>query len=57
MMDFLKNLFGTKKKPVANINIETAPLSEEQLKFVTKEEPVVTPSQLLVGIGQSVGRQ
>lgn len=57
MVDFFRNLFGNKNKKAANINIETAPLSEEQLRFVTKEEPVVKPSQLLIGIGQSVGRQ
>lgn len=56
MVDFLKKIFGNKKKS-ADINIETAPLTEDQLRYVTKEELVVSPSQLLVGIGQSVGRQ
>ena len=56
MVDFLQKLFGKKNKP-ASLNIETAPLTEEQLRYVTKEEPVITPFQLLVGVGQSVGRQ
>jgi serine/threonine protein phosphatase PrpC len=57
MVDFLKKLFGSKKNNISYINVETAPLSEEQLKFVTREDPIVTPSQILVGVGQSVGRQ
>ncbi|MBW6471845.1 MAG: protein phosphatase 2C domain-containing protein [Anaerolineaceae bacterium] len=57
MVDFFKKLFGSKKNEISNINVETAPLSEEQLKFVTREDPIVTPSQIIVGIGQSVGRQ
>lgn len=57
MVDFFKKLFGRKKNNFSNINVETAPLSEEQLKFVTREDPIVTPSQILVGVGQSVGRQ
>jgi len=56
MVDFLQKIFGKKNKP-ASVNIETAPLTEEQLRYVTKEEHVITPSQLLVGVGQSVGRQ
>ena len=57
MVDFFKRLFGSKKNEISNTNVETAPLSEEQLKFVTREDPIVTPSQILVGVGQSVGRQ
>jgi serine/threonine protein phosphatase PrpC len=57
MVDFFKKLFGSKKNEISNTNVETAPLSEEQLKFVTREDPIVTPSQILVGVGQSVGRQ
>lgn len=57
MVDFFKKLFGSKKNEISNINVETAPLSEEQLKFVTREDPIVTPSQIIVGVGQSVGRQ
>ena len=56
MVDFLQKIFGKKNRP-ASVNIETAPLTEEQLRYVTKEEPAITPSQLLVGVGQSVGRQ
>ncbi|PKO05588.1 MAG: hypothetical protein CVU41_10980 [Chloroflexi bacterium HGW-Chloroflexi-3] len=57
MVDFFKRLFGSNKNNISSINVETAPLSEEQLKFVTREDPIVTPSQILVGVGQSVGRQ
>jgi serine/threonine protein phosphatase PrpC len=57
MVDFIKRLFGSNKNNISPINVETAPLSEEQLKFVTREDPIVTPSQILVGVGQSVGRQ
>jgi serine/threonine protein phosphatase PrpC len=56
MAEFFRNLFGKKQKK-ANLHVETAPLSEEQLRIVTKEEPIIFPSQLLVGVGQSVGRQ
>jgi len=56
MAEFFRKLFGIKQKK-ANVHVETAPLSEEQLRIVTKEEPMITPSQLLVGVGQSVGRQ
>ncbi|MDO9085901.1 MAG: protein phosphatase 2C domain-containing protein [Anaerolineaceae bacterium] len=55
-MEIFEKLFGRKSKKV-NVNVETAPLSVEQLTIVTKEDPVVSPSQLLVGVGQSVGRQ
>jgi serine/threonine protein phosphatase PrpC len=55
-VDIFQKLFG-KKSNKNNINVETAPLSEEQLRIVTKEDPIVVPSQLLVGVGQSVGRQ
>ena len=56
MAEFFRNLFSKKQKK-ANVNVETAPLSEEQLRIVTKEDPIIVPSQLLVGVGQSVGRQ
>lgn len=61
-MDFFRNLFGkkepTKKAPVSNDNVVTAPLSELQLQSIramalNRHEP----PQLLVASGQSVGRQ
>ncbi len=57
MIGFFQKLFGNKKNKSTNVHVETAPLSEEQLHYVTREEPIVTPSQYLVGVGQSVGRQ
>lgn len=39
------------------INVETAPLSEDQLRIVTKENNFVQPSQFMVGCSQSVGKQ
>lgn len=40
MVDFIKRLFGSNKNNISPINVETAPLSEEQLKFVTREDPI-----------------
>jgi serine/threonine protein phosphatase PrpC len=57
MVGFLEKIFGNKKNKIGNVHVETAPLSDEQLQYVTREEPIVTPSQLIVGVGQSVGRQ
>lgn len=57
MVDFLKKIFGEKTSKKATIHVETAPLTEDQLKNVTKEKAIISPSQLLVGVGQSVGRQ
>jgi serine/threonine protein phosphatase PrpC len=57
------NLFKTllnkfrKKQEISNVSVETAPLSEEQLKYVTKEKLTIQPSQFIVGCGQSVGKQ
>lgn len=56
MEEFFRKLFGKKSKR-SKINVETAPLSEEQLKIVSREDNIITPSQLIVGVGQSVGRQ
>lgn len=57
MFDFLRKLFGDKNKPAVPINIETAPLSEEQLRSVTRVSINYEPPQLLVGCAQSVGKQ
>lgn len=55
-MHFLRKLFNVKKEKKP-INIDTAPLSDEQLFGVTKENKIFYPTQLLVGVGQSVGKQ
>jgi serine/threonine protein phosphatase PrpC len=52
--NFWQRLFG--KKPISDV--KTAPLSEEQLKTVSKDVPVkLEPPQLIVGSGQSTGKQ
>lgn len=56
MLDNIKNLFK-KKKEAPLVNIETAPLPEDQLRGVTREAQSINPPQFLVGCGQSVGRQ
>ena len=60
MFDFVKKLFRkTEEKPVVQLapDVKTAPLSDEQL-FPGLESPKkIYPSQLLVGSGQSVGKQ
>jgi PPM family protein phosphatase len=38
-------------------SIQTAPLTEEQLQVVSLKPVAMTPTQILVGTGQSVGRQ
>lgn len=57
MFEFLKKLFGDKSKPAVPVNVETAPLSEEQLRSVTRVAINYEPPQLLVGCAQSVGKQ
>jgi len=51
----IKNLFN--KTEHAATDIKTAPLSEEQLKTVTKPIIAAKPLQITVGCGQSVGKQ
>jgi serine/threonine protein phosphatase PrpC len=46
-----------RNEKIHNSNVETAPLSEEQLKIVTKENYFARPSQFMVGCSQSVGKQ
>lgn len=57
MFEFLKKLFSDKSKPTTPVNVETAPLSEEQLRSVTRVTINYEPPQLLVGCAQSVGKQ
>lgn len=55
MNRFFRRLF--KKQERASIDVETAPLSAEQLRSVIQPPTVYTPPQLLVGCAQSVGLQ
>lgn len=55
MIEFFRKLFKQPKKPLESI--QTAPLSEEQLEAVTAEVIRFEPPQLIVGTGQSVGKQ
>jgi serine/threonine protein phosphatase PrpC len=59
--DILKKLFGKKEKvstlPQAGIDVQTAPLSDEQLKTVSLVPLRFKPPQLVVGTAQSVGMQ
>jgi protein phosphatase len=56
---YFKNLF-TKKKPAlapSKMNIQTTPLSEEQVKPEVRNVAVIHPAQYLAGCGQSNGLQ
>jgi len=55
VIGFLKKVF--RRKGTGASNIQTAPLSDEQIKAVTKKEIILMPPQLVVGIGESVGKQ
>jgi len=57
MLNTIKSFFNKKKKQTKIINVETAPLPEDQLRALTKESVQLTPTQFLVGCAQSVGRQ
>lgn len=57
MLNSIKSIFKKSKKNSKIINVETAPLSEEQLRSLTKESIQLSPSHFLVGCAQSVGRQ
>jgi serine/threonine protein phosphatase PrpC len=54
VIDIIRKVLG-KKKPV--VDIKTAPLSDEQLVTVSRQEVKLEPSQIMVGVGQSVGKQ
>jgi protein phosphatase len=57
LFNSLKKLFQRKQPKKIFVNVETAPLSEEQLKRVTRQNIDISPSQFIVGCGQSVGKQ
>jgi PPM family protein phosphatase len=54
-MQIFNKLF--KKKSSFPLNIRTAPLSDEQIKAVSKMDIALEPPQLIVGFGESVGKQ
>lgn len=56
MCSFLKKLFS-RRNQTAHLPVRTAPLPEEQFIPLETENPSFSPSQLLVGVGQSVGLQ
>ncbi len=56
MNEFFRKLFRKDRKQPPD-NIQTAPLSEEQIKEVAGAGLKLEPSQLIVGSGQSVGKQ
>jgi hypothetical protein len=49
VIDIIRKVLG-KKKPV--VDIKTAPLSDEQLVTVSRQEVKLEPSQIMVGVGQ-----
>ena len=58
MKSFFDRLLGRKTKPLAELaNVNTFPLSSDQLGMVTTRTPPVEPQQLIVGCGQSIGKQ
>lgn len=60
MNNFFRNLFGIKppkERIAATTAVKTAPLSEEQLETVSIPIVKMSPPQILVGTGQSVGLQ
>jgi len=50
------NIFKKKKQP-SHYDVKTAPLTEDQLRTVSSGSGAPVTTQLLVGIGQSVGMQ
>jgi serine/threonine protein phosphatase PrpC len=56
LIEYFRSLF--KKKDTRPIDdVRTKPLSEEQLKNVTVTQVVYKPPQLMIGSGQSIGKQ
>jgi len=57
VFNFFRNLFrkGEPEHIPSSTAVETAPLSEDQLETVSKPSFKMSPPQLLVGTGQSVG--
>ncbi len=58
MLNFFRSIFGRKatKKPEL-LDVQTAPLTDEQLEPVSQRTIVHAPPQILVGSAQSVGMQ
>ena len=57
MISFLERWFGKKKQQPASVNVQTAPLSEDELRSVSVRSISLHPPQMLVGTAQSVGKQ
>lgn len=61
MNNFFDKLFGKKKQPekkaILDENVVTAPLSDAQLQAIKVSSIKIEPPQILVGCGQSVGKQ
>lgn len=62
MIKFFERLFNrNRRKPETSEHeggfVQTAPLTDEQLQPVTVAPLVIEPAHLLVGVGQSVGKQ
>jgi protein phosphatase len=55
VIGFFRRVF--RRKSPGESNIQTAPLSDQQIKAVTKKEITLMPPQLVVGTGESVGKQ
>jgi len=55
LFSFVKNIFRKKKTTFSDV--QTAPLSEEQLKAVSIAPVALRPLQLLVGSASSIGKQ
>jgi PPM family protein phosphatase len=55
-VDKILNIFKKKKQP-GIYDVKTAPLTDDQLRAVSAGAGVPTTSQLIVGVGQSVGLQ
>jgi protein phosphatase len=53
--DLVNKIFGKKRQFLSDV--QTAPLSEEQLKAVSTSSVTLKPIQLMVGTAQSVGKQ
>ncbi len=58
MKPFFDRLRGKKTKPLsAQVNVNTVPLSDEQIRMSSKRSARVEPQQLISGCGQSIGKQ
>jgi protein phosphatase len=61
VLNFFKKLIGKKEPPqmasTTFAEMQTAPLTDEQLQAVSLPEPVFYPPQLIVATAQSVGKQ